>query len=237
MRNVAADMPVIEVEADHFRLIPSRFPPVSVYEGLVANDRIERLATLEARTNPRLLSEERLLKTHGDPASPRLQNWNLAPFKYVNPEGSRFFGPTRPALELADDRQTALAVSVARRQAFLSRTDEPATGLDMRMLRTPVKGRFLDMRSVDPDLSGEERWRLGRDVDDDLDGVLYRPPERPAATCVAVLKGTALGRSIQASHYRFVWSGHRITALYAFDDAGRSIDVGKLNGAEDALAA
>jgi len=108
----------VNFEGELFRLIPSRFPPVSVYEGLVANDRLEDLVEVENATNPRLHSEKRLRAAYPDPAEPKLQNWNLAPFKYLNPEGSRFFDPTRPALELADDRQTALAVSLARRQAF-----------------------------------------------------------------------------------------------------------------------
>lgn len=225
------------LDEELFRLIPSRFPPVSVYEGLVANDRVESLVEIENRTNPRLRAESRLLSFYPDAKAPKLQNWNLAPFKYLNPEGSRFFDPTRPALELADDRQTALAVAVARRQTFLSRTGEPPIGLDMRMLKTPVRGRFLDFRDHPAELSLEARWRLGARVPEDVDGVLYHPPERPTATCAAVLRGDALGHTIQTVHYRFVWDGVRISKLYAFDDKGRQLLPETLSGVEDALAA
>lgn len=220
-----------------FRLIPSRFPPVSVYDGLVANDRVETLVQVENLTNPRLLSVNKLLGSHPHDPPPKLQNWNLAPFKYINPEGSRFFSPTRPALELADHPQTALAISVARRETFMSRTGEPPIGLDMRMLRTPVDGLFLDFRHVPLDLDRRERWKLGEEVPADVDGVLFHPPERPSATCVAVLRGDALGRTIQTVHYRFVWNGARISMLYAFDDEGTKIFPEALGEADDALAA
>ena len=106
-----------------YRLIPSRFPSVEVYRGLVANDRFDALYEAEARTNPRLLSKEQLLVSFGGEGSPRLQNWNHAPFRYINPEGSRFFPSTLPALELASDPQTALARAVRRREIFLGRTE------------------------------------------------------------------------------------------------------------------
>ena len=232
-----AEFAEVDLEIDLFRLIPSRFPPVDVYDGVVANDRLEDLVKVETRTNPRLRSESRLTQTVGQPPSPRLQNWNLAPFKYLNPEGSRFFGPARPALELAGDRQTALAVSVARRQRFMARTGEPPIGLDMRMLKTPVNGRFLDLRHVAPDASHDDRRRIGDRIADGVDGVVYRPPERPSAMCVAVLRGETLGRSIQTVHYRFVWNGSRVDTLYAFDGEGRKIPTDALGSTVDALAA
>jgi hypothetical protein len=230
-------MEEVTFEGELFRLIPSRFPPVSVYEGLVANDRLEKLVEVENASNPRLQSEKRLRAAYPDPAEPKLQNWNLAPFKYLNPEGSRFFDPTGPALEMADDRQTALAISVARRQSFLSRTAEDPIGLDMRMLKTPVRGRFLDFRGYSLDLSRDERWKLGADVSADSDGIIYHPPERPSATCYAVLRGDVLGRTLQTVHYRFVWNGTRIAKLYAFDDEGRQLLPEALAGPRDALAA
>ena len=233
-----AEFAEVDLGIDLFRLIPSRFPPVDVYDGIVANDRVEDLVKVEIRTNPRLRSESRLMQATGGPLPPKLQNWNLAPFKYLNPEGSRFFGPARPALELAEDRQTALAVSVARRQRFLARTGEPPVGLDMRMLKTPVRGRFLDLRHVAPDAGHDERRRIGDKIAEGIDGILYCPPERPSAMCVAVLRGEVLGHSVQTMHYRFVWNGSRVDTLYAFDGEGKKkIPADTLGSIADALAA
>lgn len=239
MRSVAGNPSVVAWKGDAFRLIPSRFPPVDIYEEVVANDRVAALVEIENLTNPRLRSAQRLMTASLGIAqdSPRLQNWNHAPFAYSNPEGSRFFPPERPSLELADTRQTALAVSVARREFFLSRTSEPAIGLDMRMLKTPVDGRFLDLRDIDPATDKDARWALGAGLAEEVDGILYRPPERPSATCVAVRSASALQRSIQTVHYRYLWNGSKVTKLYAFDDIGTELSPLALGGAEDVLAA
>lgn len=231
------DAPRVEWAATAFRLIPSRFPPVSIYEGLVANDRVESLVEIENLTNPRLKAAQRIAAMSREMSEDRLQNWNHAPFAYSNPEGSNFFPPDKPCLELAADRQTALAVSIARRQRFLARTAEPAIGLDMRMLATPVSGVFLDFRPLGTELDHTARRALGAAVPPDVDGILFQPPERPAGVCIAVLRGSALGRSVQAVHYRYVWNGQRVVSLYAFDAEGQELSPDALAGTEYVLAA
>ena len=103
----------------------------------------------------------------------------------------------------------------------------------MRMLVTPVRGRFLDLRHLAPGLSGKVRV----DVPEDVDGLLFRPEERPSATCGAVLKGDVLGRSLQAAHYRYAWNGTRVSSVYAFDAIGREMLPESLAGEDDVLAA
>lgn len=230
---------LVAVDADCFRLIPSRFPPVSLYERVAANDQLNEVVEAENLTNPRLRSAERL--TGGvaplDETSPRLQNWNLAPFAYSNPEGSAYFRPLHRCLELGEDLQTALALSVRRREAFLSRTAEAAIGLDMRVLKTPVKGRMIDLRRVHFDPDKAQRWGLGdRIAPLDCDGILFCSPARPSATCVGVLRGNALGRTQQTKHFRFIWNGQRISTLYAFDDA-KEVAPEDLAGEAEVIAA
>ncbi|HBK07623.1 MAG TPA: hypothetical protein DDZ81_17520 [Acetobacteraceae bacterium] len=224
---------------DVYRLIPSRFPPVSVYEGLVANDRLSALVAVENLTNPRLRAESRLTEVvgTGPSADVRLQNWNLAPFAYGNPDGSTFFDERRPCLEVADDRQTALAISVTRRQAFLESTSEAPIGLDMRMFTTPIRGRFWDLRCHPPGLERKRRRELGATMPSEADGILYHPPERPTSTCLAIVKGEVLGRTLQSAHYRYMWNGSRISMLYAFDADGRQIEPAALSGEANVLAA
>lgn len=239
MPSAVDNFPIVRFAANGYRLIPSRFPPVSVYRDLVASEQVEALVEVENKTNPRLRLQDRLMARREGPKldSAMLQNWNLAPFTYENPEGTTFFAPERSCLELADTPQTALAVSIARRSRFLSRTKEPASGLDMRMLKTPVDGRFIDLRQVSAELPQEQRWSLGEALPADVDGILFRPAERPTATAIAVLKGQVLGRSIQTTHYRFEWNGVRIETLYAFDEEGTVLRPETLAGKEDVLAA
>ncbi len=240
MLSVAADsFPVAAWTGETYRLIPSRFPPVAVYEGLVANDRLDALVAVENLTNPRLRSEARIANASGeDPrTAARLQNWNLAPFAYGNPEGSTFFGEERPCLEVAIERQTALAVSVARRQRFLERTAEAAIGLDMRMFKTPVSGRFLDLRDLAAEDVHARGRELGKMLSDDLDGFLFRPIERPSASAISIVGGTVLAATLQTVHYRYMWNGERISLLYAFDEKGTPIEPNDLRGEADCMAA
>ena len=233
------DSSLIDLEAHWFRLIPSRFPPVSIYERIIANDRVAELVETENITNPRLRRANFLTKGIDpiDPESPILQNWNLASFTYPQPDGTRFFRPVCSCLELSDDLQTALAVSVKRREWFLQQTEEPPQGIDMRVLKTPIKGRFLDLRYLPVSLVESVRWQIGDYVTEkEYDGIIFAPEERPSAACIGVLKEHALGRSQQTKHFRFHWNGQRISSLYAFDNA-QEIEPAALSGSKVAIAA
>jgi hypothetical protein len=232
--------PLVQWSGEAFRLFPTRFPPVNVYDGLIANDRHEEVVRIEALTNPRLRSEERLRTSLQGPSDARLQNWNLAPFAYGNPEGTTFFSEDRPCLELGLERQTALAISVTKREAFLAATNQRPTGLDMRMLRSPVDGLFWDLRGVEPclaELTESDRRKLGANLPEGAQGILYNPVERPLGTCIAIIDGAVLKRSEQSTHFRYLWDGSRISLLYAFDRKGKTILAEELSGAGDVLAA
>lgn len=216
------EFPRLHSDQDWYRLIPSRFPPVDVYARLAPALR-EAALELENLTNPRLQAKERLT---GGPAavdanSPRLQNWNHAPFAYRNPEGSYLLDAVHGAMELAGTVEAALAIAIRRREIFLSRTDEKPMDLDMRLLATPVKGHFVDLRSSLPlDATEAVRRELGRKLFDAGEpGALFHRPERPSDVFLAVFDAAPLGRSVQSTHYRFVWDGTAIASVYDFSTA------------------
>ncbi|WP_291834056.1 RES family NAD+ phosphorylase [Brevundimonas sp.] len=219
--NEAVEVSVVDVDQTFVALIPSRFPAIALYER-IANDRHDEVAEIESLTNPRLRERARVLNnaTVVDVDSAVLQNWNHAPFTYLNPEGTRFFDHRIAALEMFDDLQTALAVSVQRRQTFLRQTNERPMGLDMRVLTRSVRGRFADCTAWDPEMPLDERRRQGTRLlgQPNVDGLLFTPRERPSATAISVLRGETLGRAVQGEHFRFVWDGEKIKALYAFKD-------------------
>jgi hypothetical protein len=218
MRNEAVNLPLVEIDERFHNLIPSRFPPVPVYER-IAGGRDELFAQVEEITNPRVRERDRL--TQGlapiDQQLPRFKNWNHAPFVYPNPEGSRFFKANRNVLELAGDLQTALVISVGKRETFLRRTAEPPTLIEMRQIVRPVRGRYLDARGWKGGNDRDRRLALGDDaVRLDLDGILFSPSERPSALGIVVLKSECLGKPDQVDHFKYVWNGQRISVLYSF---------------------
>lgn len=222
----------IAIDQTWYRLIPSRFPPVRVFERVIANDLHDDVTMLEAFTSPRVKARERIIGVGAvDETSPQLQNWNHAPFAYLNPEGSTLFRPSVAVLEVFDTLQTALAVSVKRRERFLSNTQMPKLGLDMRVLTTRVIGNFYDLRGTVFADDRDERWSAGdRVLQKHTDGVLFNCPEREGAACLAILNGGVLSRSLQADHFRFVWDGQRVSSLYSFSGPGAVINAADLAG-------
>lgn len=209
----------VAVDSTWYRLIPSRFPPVSLYERVAREEVWPVVASVEDLTNPRAQARQlltRVAQVHD--ASPKLQNWNHAPFTYLNPEGTWLLSPLFGAMELCDCLQTALAMSVRKRELFLSRTEEPPLYLDMRVLGTRVTGRFADLRALDQTVTQTARWQIGEELlNAGANGALFKCPVRPAGTCVAIFNGDVLERSVQAEHFRFVWDGRRVKSVYSFD--------------------
>lgn len=219
--------PTRSVDQKWRRLIPSRFPPIDIYERLGSPELARAAIDSENRTNPRLLAREWLVEgsPRVDARSPRLQNWNHAPFAYKNPEGSTFLDKAFGVMEVADSVEAALAIAVRRREIFLSRTDEPPTNLDMRMLVTRIAGEFADLTGLPRDASQRDRRRIGLEVyNADGCGVLFKCAERPDATCLAVFDNRVVGTTEQAAHYRFVWDGKQIRSVYDFSPPGNVIE-------------
>jgi hypothetical protein len=211
--------PTSSFDQDCYQLIPSRFPPVDVYERLELPELRAVALELEKRTNPRLTAMEHV-KTppkSGEKAAHQFQNWNHAPFVYKNPEGSHFLGPTYGVAEMAADLTAALLFALHRREEFFGRTNEEPIGQDMRVLCRRVTGRFTDLTGLDPALAQTERWRIGQNVyDDGATGIVYHRPGFTDHRFVSVFDGTALGRALQSAHYRFVWDGKTVKSIYDF---------------------
>jgi hypothetical protein len=209
------------IRGNWHRLIPSRFPPVDVYERLGGPELRAVAKALEDKTNPRLRAKARLLgqTPQLQETSPTLQNWNHAPFSYRDPEGSTFLPPAYGVLEMVRGEREALGWALLRRERFLDRTREPAMGLDMRLLVTPVSGEFVDLTESPLVEDQDQRWKEGvKFYEAGAKGVLFRRPELPQALTLAVFDNSVLGRAVQSAHYRFVWDGKVITRIYDFSD-------------------
>src|SRR3546814_19857153 len=63
----------------------------------------------------------------------------------------------------------------------------------------------------------QRRVALGREcASAGYDGILFSPVERPSASGIAILNPTSLGKDAQAEHFKYVWNGKRISAVYEF---------------------
>ena len=221
MANEADDIAnrTVALSGTWFRLIPSRFPTINLYERVATGDERDALTRIEMLTNPR--AREKDIVARGTPidieTSPKFQNWNHAPFAYPSPEGTRYLSELYGALELFKSRESALAVAIRKREAFLSSTDQPRTSLDMRVLQHDFAGEFVD-RSSDPvDMPVADRRKIGEALRKaGAHGVYYRCPELPHCFAISIFDREGLGQARQAEHYRFLWDGSQISAIYDY---------------------
>lgn len=214
--------PRITIDGLYRRLIPSKYPTIDIYERFGSREMRAFAAGLEAVTNPRLAAKSRITggNISADAGSPRLQNWNHAPFSYPMPEGSDFLPAPYSVMDLASDTQAALARAVLRRELFLSRTDEPSCGVDMRMLAHKVKGEVIDLRSVPTDMLVAARRLIGQKLfEEGANGVLYRTEQIPGHDFLAVFNVEILvDKAVQGAHYRFRWDGRQVSRIFDFTE-------------------
>ena len=143
-------------------------------------------------------------------------------------------------MEVAGSEEAALAIAIRRREIFLGRTTELALDLDMRLLSTRIAGEFADLTGLALDAGQAARWDIGkRLLEAGTSGAVFRRAERADALFLAVFDAALLGRSVQGTHYRFVWDGKVIKSIYDFGN-GQEIKRGYLlaggSGLEAALS-
>jgi hypothetical protein len=199
-----------------FRLIPSRFPPVQLYEPITPKEDWDALKRIEALTNPRLLSGAGDLLPEDQGKID--QNWLIAPFAYPDPEPSPYSDGSYGFCIVAESLHSALLVAIQRREAFLKRTREGPTRLVMRTIKVKLKARLADMSHME-----ESDSRLRTLVKEHRaaksHGVLVKGPRGKTDRLAIVLRPTAfVPPALQAEHYCFLWNGERIHQIFAFPD-------------------
>ncbi|MBI3350132.1 MAG: RES family NAD+ phosphorylase [Burkholderiales bacterium] len=209
-----------------YRLIPSRFPPISVFEKVASAEDFDTLYAVQALVNPRIRQELGQIdlvraadRVYGPGSSPV-----MAAFCHLNPEGSRFSDGTWGVYYGAQTLETAVAEVTYHRTKFLQATAQPAIDVDLRCYVATVLAPLLDVREVpeihDPDSYVASRQLAKVQRGHDLPGLLYRSVRDPEHECVAIFKPHALRVPVtQGPHVTLCWDGQRIKAWYRKSDA------------------
>jgi hypothetical protein len=206
------------------RIIPSRYPPVDLFERVASAEDFEALYEVEALTNPRLresVGEVRLVSPEERVFGPG-STYIMAPFTRPNPAGSRFSDGGYGVYYAARDRATAVAETVYHRARLLSYTGAPPLQIEMRVLEARLQARFHDLRGLfaelprvhDPD-DYTVSQRLGRRLREAGSwGLAYGSVRRGGGQCAAVFRPKALSDCRQAEHLIYVWDGGRIADVF-----------------------
>ncbi len=207
-----------------YRIIPSRFPPVSLFERVAHASDLEAVFAVEAMTNPRLREEVGALAAvpETDRISGQGAGYVMASFTHLSPSGGRFSTAGFGAYYAAHTRDTAIAETVHHREQFLAATKQLAIEIDMRVLHATMRAKLIDLRTArdewaslfhPQDYSASQAFAATQ-REQSANGVVYPSVRDAAGECVAIWRPRLVSNCRQASHLTYVWDGTRITSVF-----------------------
>ena len=231
MQSVESALAVSEVRWQPcFRVIPSRYPTIHLFERVATPAEWEALYWIESLTNPRLRDEvgDIELVPREERAFGPGGSVIMAPFTHLDPSGSRFADGTFGAFYGAAALATSVAETCYHREVFLRATRQDPLELDMRSYLADVSASFHDLRGkraqmpdiYDPD-SYISSQVLGRQLKrGGSNGVVYDSVRHASGECLAIFRPKLILNIRQGVHLRYVWDGKRISRVYELRQLG-----------------
>jgi hypothetical protein len=211
-----------------YRIVPSRFPPVGVYDRIADPADLDALFAVDALTNPRLREEAGALALV--PTERRISGPGTTPvmaaFTHLNPDGSRFSDGSWGVFYAGHSVATAVEETVYHRERFLAATAEPACEIQMRCYRTSVDSRLHDIRggwkaAHDPDVYTAS-VKLARELrEQGSNGLVYDSARHRGGECLAAFQPDVVAPCVQAQHLVYRWDGTRIAQVLAVSELAR----------------
>lgn len=207
-----------------WRIIPSRFPPIQLFERVTEPDDLDAILELESLTNPRIRDEVgdiRLVPPEDRVTGPG-SSIIMAAFTHLNPEGSRFSDGTYGVFYAANRLDTAIAESKHHRERFMRATAQAHMELDMRVYVVDLDGNLHDLRnqiSAYPLVYHDDSYAAGQHLaktlrKDGSNGIAYDSLRWNGGECVAAFRPRVLSNARQERHLCYLWDGQRITTVY-----------------------
>lgn len=217
-------IPRIRVRQKVWRIIPSRFPPIDVFEQVADAEDFALLHELEMRTNPRLRDEigDIVLVPPEDRVYGPGAGYIMAAFTHLNPEDSRFSNGSYGVFYAGKTVDTAIHETRFHRTQFLLHTQQPAQELDMRVLCAKLSAEMhtiAGMKESMPEIYAVDSYTHSQEMakqlrDQGSNGIVYDSVRHEGGTCYAVLRPKALSECTQAQHLCYVWNGQAIEHVY-----------------------
>lgn len=234
-KNQSSELALCELFwADSCRLVPSRFPPISLFERVGDPADLDIVFAIESLGNPRLRDEA------GDlvlvPPEQRISGPGCSPimaaFTHLNPEGSRFSDGSYGVYYAAASLETAVAEVSYHQARFLARTQEAAIDVDMRCYRVSVRALLHDLRGLQAlaqhqALFDSENYGAARLLGAQLRGggslgLVYDSVRHAGGQCLGLFNPKATQPPArQAEHVTLRWDGQGIHEWYLKSDYHR----------------
>jgi hypothetical protein len=194
-----------------FRLIPSRFPPVAVFETVSSADDLAAVMELEGWTNDRLV-QERLARLSRDQWMYGLPNASIvmASFLHAAPTGLRFSGPELLGAWYASEAINTAIIEVShhlRREAHRSGMPE-MRGHQYRTYSATLEGAYEDIRGLQatrPALYAADDYSASQPFGEDIrrtgDGIVYDSVRHVGGVNVVAYRPRKIRNVTQRDHY------------------------------------
>ncbi|MBF3650273.1 RES family NAD+ phosphorylase [Burkholderia pseudomallei] len=216
--------------APAYRVIPTRFPAINLFDRVASAEDFDALYALEALTNDRVRTEVGML----DLVPPQERRFGpgygpiMAAFTHLNPNGSRFSDGSYSVFYCARARNTAIAETRYHTSLFLAATKEPPMRQQMRLYTVAAQGEVADVRTWrerDPALldlvdysAGQALGRAVRDAGGA--GIAYPSVRDPGGECLAAFRTTLLHDCRHAAYLEYNWNGAAIDAVFELNQVG-----------------
>lgn len=207
-----------------WRVIPSRFPSVGLFERVANPEDFDALYALEAMTNDRIRDEVGEISLV--PPEERLfgpgSTCIMAAFTHLNPHGSRFSDGRYGVFYCARKRDTAIAETQYHSARFMAATAEPPMRLQMRLYTVAANGKVADLRQAslaDPRIVDPDDYAYPQSIGRTLRaegaaGILYPSVRHAGGQCLAALRTGLLKNCAHAAYLEYQWNGQGIDAVF-----------------------
>ena len=207
-----------------WRIIPSRFPPIDLFERVASAEEWELIAEIESLTNPRLREEVGDLSLV--PVEDRVfgsgSSWVMAPFTHLNPHGSRFSDGSWGVYYASYQLETAIAETKFHRENFMRATNEAPMHLDMRVIVASVKGELhniLGKEYTNTELYSPDSYTVSQDLGRRLKridsfGIVYWSVRQCSGQNIAIFRPKTISKWCQERHLEYVWNGQKISSVF-----------------------
>jgi hypothetical protein len=196
-----------------FRLIPSKFPPIGVFDTVSTAADLVAVMDLVGWTNDRMVAERVARLPQSEWVYGRANaSIVMAAFLHAAPGGMRFNGPDLGAW-YASERLTTAIVEVAhhlRREARDIRTASLAR--TYRTYRAEVAGSYLDIRGQQasrPEVYASDSYAVAQVLGEGLrsdgrDGLMYSSLRHVAGVNVVAYRPPNVLNVVQADHFELL---------------------------------
>lgn len=213
----------IEFSEKVHRLIPSKFPPVTLFDWADSPEELEQIALLEGLTNERILAELGTINLIdkedwiSGPGSTPI----MATFTHVGFE-SRFSDGSFGVYYAASSLETAIKETTFHRERFYRASKEKPCSISMREYVVRIKKPLIDITGTqykelfnpDPAYYSKSQEFAKHIWEKREWGLLYPSVRNTNGLCMAVLRPPALTIPRQGCHLRYIWDGEKISDVY-----------------------